>query len=229
MVESLPCRSALAIGGGSSFISSSSSCSVSCCSGPPCAICARNSEQGSWLWTRGQVPCVFRLYGPQSYLDKMKELVDALFAAELPFLVLTRIRAHTRVVVRRLVSQRYIEMYATTGWGQALCPFYGGCPPLGVSVIGGSTVNTREGCWVDAVVVAQWSERRQLRSEVLGSIPSGYPCIFSSVCFYPDLPPVSYHQLLLISIVTKIIMCLPMLGVWRLGGLVTPAFTVIIG
>ena len=52
------------------------------------------------------------------------------------------------------------------------------------------------------VVVAQWSERRQLRSEALGSIPSGYPCIFSR--FYPDLPPVAYHQLLLISIVTKI-------------------------
>ena len=30
-----------------------------------------------------EVPCVFRLYGPQSYMDKMKELVDALFAAGL--------------------------------------------------------------------------------------------------------------------------------------------------
>ena len=46
------------------------------------------------------------------------------------------------------------------------------------------------------VVVAQWSEHRQLRSEALGSIPSGYPCIFSSVCFYRDLPPVAYHQFL---------------------------------
>ena len=46
------------------------------------------------------------------------------------------------------------------------------------------------------VVVAQWSERRQLRSGALGSIPSGYPCIFYSVCFYPDLPPVAYHQFL---------------------------------
>ena len=46
------------------------------------------------------------------------------------------------------------------------------------------------------VVVAQWSECRQLRSEASGSIPSGYPCIFSSVCFYPDLPPVAYHQFL---------------------------------
>ena len=42
----------------------------------------------------------------------------------------------------------------------------------------------------------QWSEQRQLRSEALGSIPSGYPCIFSSVCFYPDLLPVAYHQFL---------------------------------
>ena len=38
------------------------------------------------------------------------------------------------------------------------------------------------------VVVTQWSERRQLRSEALGSIPSGYPYIFSFS--YPDLPPV---------------------------------------
>ena len=37
----------------------------------------------------------------------------------------------------------------------------------------------------------------QLRSEALGLIPSGYPCTFSSVCFYPDLPPVAYHQFLL--------------------------------
>ena len=54
------------------------------------------------------------------------------------------------------------------------------------------------------VVVAQWSERRQLRSEALGSIPSGYPCIFSSVCFYPDLPPpVAYHQFLLPVVVNQ--------------------------
>ena len=45
-------------------------------------------------------------------------------------------------------------------------------------------------------VLAQWSERRQLRLEALGSIPSGYPCIFSFSCFCPDLPPVAYHQFL---------------------------------
>ena len=33
------------------------------------------------------------------------------------------------------------------------------------------------------VVVAQWSERRQLRSEALGSIPSGCPGIFSLSLF----------------------------------------------
>ena len=55
------------------------------------------------------------------------------------------------------------------------------------------------------VVVAQWSERRQLRSEALGSVPS---CIFSSVCliYHQLLTTSSYHQLLLISIVTKIFM-----------------------
>ena len=53
------------------------------------------------------------------------------------------------------------------------------------------------------VVIAQWSERRQLRLEALGSIPSGYPCIFSSVCFYPDLPPVAYHQFLLPVVVDQ--------------------------
>ena len=41
---------------------------------------------------------------------------------------------------------------------------------------------------------------------------------------YPYFSPVAYHQLLIISIVTRIIMCSPMLGVWRLSGLVTPAF-----
>ena len=54
------------------------------------------------------------------------------------------------------------------------------------------------------VVVAQWSERRQLRSEALGSIPSGYPCIFSFaiLIYHQLLTTSSYHQLLLISIVT---------------------------
>ena len=33
------------------------------------------------------------------------------------------------------------------------------------------------------VVVAQWSERRQLRSEAMGSIPSGYLCKFSLSLF----------------------------------------------
>ena len=27
-----------------------------------------------------EVSCVFRLYGPKAYIDKMKELVEALFA-----------------------------------------------------------------------------------------------------------------------------------------------------
>ena len=33
-------------------------------------------------------------------------------------------------------------------------------------------------------------------SEALGSIPNDYPCFFLSVCFsfYPDFPPVAYHQ-----------------------------------
>ena len=39
------------------------------------------------------------------------------------------------------------------------------------------------------VVVAQWSERRQLRSEALGSIPSGYPCM-SILIYHQSLPPV---------------------------------------
>ena len=47
---------------------------------------------------------------------------------------------------------------------------------------------------------------------------------------YSDLPPAaytsSYYRLFL---VTKIITYLPMLGVWRLGGLVTLAFPFIIG
>ena len=48
---------------------------------------------------------------------------------------------------------------------------------------------------------------------------------FVSILIYHQLLTTSsYHQLLLISTVTKIIMCLPMLGVWRLGGLVTLAF-----
>ena len=34
---------------------------------------------------------------------------------------------------------------------------------------------------------------RQLRSEALGSIPTGYPSIFSLYC---DLPPVAYHPFL---------------------------------
>ena len=64
------------------------------------------------------------------------------------------------------------------------------------------------------VVVVQWSERRQLRSEALGSIPSGYPGIFS--CFYPDLPPVA-----VLTTNRYSYKCLPILDVWRLGGLVT--------
>ena len=59
------------------------------------------------------------------------------------------------------------------------------------------------------VVVAQWSEHRQLRSEALGSIPSGCPSFFLQ-CFYSDLPPVAYQPFLLpvvvIRIVTKLIM-----------------------
>ena len=48
------------------------------------------------------------------------------------------------------------------------------------------------------VVIAQWSERRQQRSEALDLIPSAwlYPCIFSFSCFYPDLPPLAYHHFL---------------------------------
>ena len=43
---------------------------------------------------------------------------------------------------------------------------------------------------------------------------------YVSILIYHQLLTTSYyHQLLLISIVIKIIMCLPMLGVWRLGGL----------
>ena len=60
------------------------------------------------------------------------------------------------------------------------------------------------------VVVAQWSECRQLRLEALGSIPSGYPCIFLqymyvSILIYHQLLTTSYyHQLLLISIVKHV-------------------------
>ena len=44
------------------------------------------------------------------------------------------------------------------------------------------------------VVIAQWSERRQQRSEALGSIPCGYThAFFPFSCFYPDLLPVAYH------------------------------------
>ena len=58
------------------------------------------------------------------------------------------------------------------------------------------------------VVVAQLSERRQLRLEAFGSIPSGYPCLqFVSILIYCQLLTTSsYYQLLLISIVTKVIM-----------------------
>ena len=49
------------------------------------------------------------------------------------------------------------------------------------------------------VVVAQWSERRQLRSEALDS---WLPMHFFSL--YPDLPPVAYHQFL--PPVVKIVM-----------------------
>ena len=61
------------------------------------------------------------------------------------------------------------------------------------------------------VVVVQWSERRQLRSEALGSISSGYPSFFLqyvSILIYHQL--LTNMQLLLpvviIRIVTKIIM-----------------------
>ena len=41
------------------------------------------------------------------------------------------------------------------------------------------------------VVIAQWSERRQQRSEALGLIPSGCPGIFSFLLLYDQfLPPV---------------------------------------
>ena len=60
------------------------------------------------------------------------------------------------------------------------------------------------------VVLAQWSEGRQLRSEALGSITSGYPSFFLqyvSILIYQQLP---YQQFLLpvvvIRIVTKLIM-----------------------
>ena len=35
------------------------------------------SLQGSWIW---KVPCVYRLYGPNVYVDKMKALVVSLLA-----------------------------------------------------------------------------------------------------------------------------------------------------
>ena len=31
-------------------------------------------------------------------------------------------------------------MHGRIGWGQAVCPFYGGCPLFRVSIIRGSTV-----------------------------------------------------------------------------------------
>ena len=67
----------------------------------------------------------------------------------------------------------------------------------------------------------------------LGFDSQWLPKFFPSVCFYSDLPPVAYQQFLLpvvvIRIVTKIIMCLPMLGDRCLGGLITPTFPFIIG
>ena len=58
------------------------------------------------------------------------------------------------------------------------------------------------------VVIAQWSERRQLRLEALGLILSGYTHAFflqyvSILIYHQLLTTSSYHQLLLISIVTK--------------------------
>ena len=50
------------------------------------------------------------------------------------------------------------------------------------------------------VVVAQWSERRQLRSEALGSISSGCPCIFSE-----SISDLIYHQFLYHQFVTDIV------------------------
>ena len=47
--------------------------------------------------------------------------------------------------VRRLevqvvcISDVEYKKYAMISWWQVVCPFYGGCPLLGVSVIGGST------------------------------------------------------------------------------------------
>ena len=49
------------------------------------------------------------------------------------------------------------------------------------------------------VVIAQWSEHRQLRSEALGLIPSGYPAFFLSVCFYANFPPVALPTVLTTS------------------------------
>ena len=42
--------------------------------------------------------------------------------------------------VVRISEVEMYRKYATIGWGQAVCPLYGGCPLLGVSVIGGFTV-----------------------------------------------------------------------------------------
>ena len=49
------------------------------------------------------------------------------------------------------------------------------------------------------IVVAQWSEHQQLRSEASDSIPSDYPGIFSVI--YPDLPPVAscYHHAVVVN------------------------------
>ena len=67
----------------------------------------------------------------------------------------------------------------------------------------------------------------------LGFDSQWLPKFFPSVCFYSDLPPVVYQQFLLpvvvIRIITKIVMCLPMLGDRCLGGLITPTFPFIIG
>ena len=56
--------------------------------------------------------------------------------------------------------------------------------------------------YVHVHVHVQWSESRQLRSEALGSIPSGYPSFFR---FYSDLPPVAYQQFLLPVVVIRIV------------------------
>ena len=45
-----------------------------------------------------EVPCIVRLYRPKAYIDKMKELVEALFTDELPLCsIVSTSRAHTHI------------------------------------------------------------------------------------------------------------------------------------